>query len=250
MIERRTMLKASLAGVGATVLLPEAALADSDGLPPVSGMLGDRRANEMWYQFDEKAFYHPSQEIIDAYGVIGAHVGGDNFVFGFRDRWLEMSALPEYPRNYTEFVAPLTPQLTLLSRLELTAFDAFYAPNSLRFVEAFSWFGQGVLFDPRRADVQDEVHTMGGYTFYHGWHAYLRAMMFLKINRDRWARIDPVIAFAWAVQSTAKPSTRVVNPPLPRETIARLAASWLPRSPERLDHDFRSTPFPEGILGG
>jgi hypothetical protein len=241
-IDRRTVLAASLAGTAA-VLLPGVATAD-DELAPVPGMLGDRRANEMWYQFDERAFYHPSQEIIDAYGVIGARVGGDNFVFGFRDRWLELSALPEYPRNYTAFVAPLKPQLTLLSRLELDSFDRFYAPSGPRFVEAFSFFGQGVLFDPRRADVQDEVHTMGDFPFYHGWHAYLRAMMFLNISCDRWARIDPVIAFAWAVQSTAKPSTRVVNPPLPRETIARLAASWLPRSPDRLDHDFRSTPYP------
>jgi hypothetical protein len=134
-----------------------------------------------------------------------------------------------------------------LSRLELDAFDAFYQPDSRQFVEAFSFFGQGVLFDPRRADVQDEVHTMGALPFYHGWHAYLRAMMFLDINRDRWVTIDPVVAFAWAVQSTAKPSTRVVNPALPRETIARLAASWLPRSPQRLDHDFRSMPEPAGI---
>jgi hypothetical protein len=37
------------------------------GLPPVPGMLGDRRTNELWYQLDEIALYNPSQKIRDAY---------------------------------------------------------------------------------------------------------------------------------------------------------------------------------------
>ena len=82
-IDRRTVLKASLAGVGATVLLPGVALADDDGgFPPVPGMLGDRRANEMWFTLDERTFYHPAQEVVDAYGAIGALVGGENPFFG------------------------------------------------------------------------------------------------------------------------------------------------------------------------
>ena len=40
------------------------------GLPPVPGMLGDRRANELWYQLDEISLYHPSQEVQDAYAVL------------------------------------------------------------------------------------------------------------------------------------------------------------------------------------
>jgi hypothetical protein len=243
MIDRRTMLKLSLTGIGASVLLPGTATAD-DGFPPVPGMLGDRRANEMWYQFDEVAFYNAAPEVWDTYNRIHAHVGGENFVDGFREKWLDFSAKPEYPGNYKEFVTPIQPELTFLSNLQLTSFDKFYQPTSARFVEAFGFFGQGVLFDPRRAAIEQEVHTMFPITGYHGWHSYLRAMMFLDIDCARWARIDPVIAFAWAVQSIAQPSTHVVSPPLPQATVARLAASWLPRSPERLDHDFRSSPYP------
>jgi hypothetical protein len=62
-VDRRTLLKLSLAGVGATVLLPGTAFADDD-LPPVPGMLGDRRANEMWYQFDQVALYQAFQEVL------------------------------------------------------------------------------------------------------------------------------------------------------------------------------------------
>lgn len=245
-IDRRTLLKLSAAGVIGTALAPATAFADT-GFPPVPGMLGDRRANEMWYQFDEDAFYNPAPEVLAAYGVLGEHVGGGNFVDGFRDAWLEMSALPGYPRNYIDFAAPVKPQLALLSRLQLDSFDKFYPPSSPGFAEAFSYFGQGVLFDPRRAAIEQEVHTMLPITNYHGWHAYLRAMMLLNIDRDRWARINPVLGFAWAVQSVAKPSVRVVSPPLPQTTVSKLALSWLPRTSQRLDQDFRSSPYPAGI---
>lgn len=244
-MDRRTLLKLSVAGVGATVLPPNVAWADD--FPPVPGMQGDRRANEMWYQFDEAAFYHPAQEVIDAYNALGTYVGAANFVDGFRDKWLEMVQSTDYPNNYTEFAKPVEPQLRLLSTLELTSFDKYYRPNSAQFVEAFGYFGQGVLFDPRRADIQQEVHTMAPITNYHGWHAYLRAMMFLDIDCARWARIDPVVAFAWAVQSIAQPSTHISNPPLPTATMAKLAAKWLPRTPQQLDQDFQSLPYPPGM---
>lgn len=245
-MDRRTLLKLSAVGVGATLLAPGVATA-AGALPPIPGMLGDRVANEMWFQFDDALLYHARQEVLDAYAVLSAHVGVPNFVDGFRDKWLELSVSPDYPGNYAAFAAPVRPQLKLLSELELTYFDRFYQPNSVAFVDAFGYFGQGVLFDPRRADIQQEVHTMVPVTNYHGWHAYVRAMMFLDINVDRWARIDPVIAFAWAVQSTAKPSAHVPNPGLPYRTVAKLAGSWLPRSPEQLDKDFHSMPYPAGI---
>jgi hypothetical protein len=245
-IDRRTLLKLSAAGIAGAALPPATAFAGTE-FPPVPGMLGDRRANEMWYQFDEIAFYNAAPDVLEAYRVLGEHVGGPNFVDGFWDVWLKMSALPEYPRNYTDFLAPVKPQLELLSRLQLSSFDKFYTPNSPGFIEAFSYFGQGVLFDPRRAAIEQEVHTMYPITGYHGWHAYLRAMMLLGISRDRWARINPVIGFAWAVQSVAKPSTHVVSPALPQATVSKLALSWLPRPSQRLDQDFRSTPYPAGI---
>ncbi|MGA6164581.1 hypothetical protein [Amycolatopsis magusensis] len=89
----------------------------------------------------------------------------------------------------------------------------------------------------------DDVPPVG----YHIWHAILQAMMFLDIDRVRWAAMDPLIAFAWAVQAVAKPQPREVDPPLPRATVRDLAISWLPRKPERLDRDFRSLWYPEGL---
>ncbi|GAB2785603.1 hypothetical protein GCM10027091_18380 [Streptomyces daliensis] len=41
--------------------------------------------------------------------------------------------------------------------------------------------------------------------------------------------------FAWGLQMTAKPDTRKVNPPQPRDVVARMAASWLPGGVEGTD---------------
>ena len=252
-ISRRKLLELSagslIAGVAANALLPTTARAAALGeLPPVPGMLGDRRANEMFYQFDQTTLFEASPELLATYAAISKYIGG-SFVRGFRDIWLEMSSSPEYPRNFIDFAKPIETELRFLSRTQLGAFDQFYRPNSIEFIEAFAYFGQGVLFDPRRTGYADEVHTMDGDPpqEYHVWHAYLRAMMFLDIDRARWARFDPVLAFAWAVQSIAKPKKREVNPPLPVETVAKLALHWLPRNPEQLDRDFRSQPYPAGI---
>ncbi|MEV4317124.1 hypothetical protein [Actinocrispum sp. NPDC049592] len=146
-------------------------------------------------------------------------------------------------------MAPLRSDLAFLSQFQLNLFDSFYRPNSPEFVDAFAWFGQGVLFDPRRADVEAEVHTMNRTppVAYHGWYVLQRAMMLLGISPLRWARISPVTGFAWALQSIAKPSTRTPNPGLPASTVYQLRASWLPKSIARLDQDFRSMPYPPGI---
>jgi len=237
---------AAVAGLAAPVLLTGTASATTGGgLPPVPGMLGDRRANELWYQIDEVALYHPAQEVQDAYAAIFAYFGSGGFS-QFYLKWLELSQLPEYPGNYTEFVTPIKDPLKVLSRLQLGVIDSLYGHDEGGLVGAFSAFGQGVLFDPRRAPVESEVHTMDGDPpgGYHTWHAILRGMMLLGIDKHRWGRIDPLVGFAWALQSIAKPDHRHVNPGLPSAQVRALTRSWLPRDVARLDVDFRSQPYP------
>src|SRR5437667_4821469 len=97
-MDRRTLLKVSAAGIGATVLLPGVAAASE--LPAVPGMLGDRKANEFWYQFDQTTKFAATQETLDVYTAIQAHLGG-SLVQTFRDKSLDMSASPDYPYNFT-----------------------------------------------------------------------------------------------------------------------------------------------------
>jgi hypothetical protein len=217
-MDRRSLLKITAGAAVATagsVLLSGTAEAETNGLPPVPGMLGDRRANEVWYQLDEIALYNPSQETRDAYTALFGYLG----------------------------------QESTLSKLQLGNFDRFYRGDEAGLTKAFADFGQGVLFDPRREPVSSEVHTMDGDppSSYHFWHAIQRAQMLLGIDRHRWARIDPMLGFAWALQSVAKPDHRHVNPGLPAGQVRAFARYWLPREPAQLDHDFQSSPYPSGL---
>ncbi|MGW3966094.1 hypothetical protein ACWED2_40170 [Amycolatopsis sp. NPDC005003] len=251
LFDRRSALKISAGAAalaGAALALPGTAAATADGgFPPVPGMRGDRRANEFWYRFDDVTLFHRVPEVTAAFAAIHDALG-DNSVQLMVNTWLEMSKSEGYPANYTEFVRPIADPLRILSRVQLGVVDSYYHRDDPRLVTAFAAFGQGTLFDPRRVEVESEVHTMNGEppTGYHVWHVFLRSTMFLGIDRHRWARLDPLIAFAWALQSVARPSHREVNPPLPRETVAALARTWLPRTPEQLDEEFHSLWYPAG----
>jgi hypothetical protein len=232
------------APVGAAVM---AARAHDPEFPDVPGMVGDRRANEFWYQFDQRTLYGRPRELVDAFIAISRYVdGGTGQERTFIEVWLDMARSSDYPANFTEFVTPIREPLAVVSRIQAEVFDRHYDYADPRLVAAFSWFGQGVLYDPRRLDVGAPVHTMNGdppvgYPF---WHVFIRSMMFLDIDRSRWGRIAPLNAFAWQLQTLAKPRQDAVNPPLPRRTVLDVAASWLPRSPRQLDIDFQSFPFP------
>ncbi|MFI0371947.1 hypothetical protein ACH35V_29125 [Actinomadura sp. 1N219] len=249
---RRRVLRNALAVAAATALAPAgtanaAAAADAAGparrawFPPVPGMRGDRRANEFWYRFDQDTIVRPSAELKEAYAALRANV--DRVGQGsIADIWLKMVKSDEYPDNFTAFAAPVKQPLDVVSRTQLRVIDAFYDRGGPQLDAAFSWFGQGVLYDPRIKG----AHTMNGDPprGYHTWHAYLRAMMLHDIDRERWRELAPRVALAWATQSTARPDAKKENQPLPQETVRRLAAFWLPRTPETLDTDFQADPYP------
>ncbi|MDT0387737.1 hypothetical protein [Streptomyces dubilierae] len=254
---RRQVLRTSLGGAAAVglgaggllVAAPGATAAPArpgrDEFPDVPGMLGDRRANELWYQFDEVTLYNSTPELEQAYADIATALG-DKWERAIFDTWMSMAKSPDYPRNFTEYVSPIRGPLQILSATQLGVFDTFYRPYGRGLVGAFADFAQGVLNDPRRAR---PVHTMNGNPppGYHIWFIFMRAMMLLGIDCHRWERIAPINAMAWAVQTIAKPDQWNVKEPLPRATVAREAAKWLPRGVARLDRDFQSYPYPEGM---
>jgi hypothetical protein len=249
-MDRRSLLKtgavAAVAVAGAVLMTEPAAATTSPDLPPVPGMLGDRRANELWYQLDEISLYNPTPETAAAIGAFFGYVGGEQATY---TKWLEFSQEPGYPQNYAEYLKPVEQPLRALSKLQLDNFDRYYCGDDAGLIKAFAAFGQGVLFDPRRADDEAEVHAMDGDPThgYHRWHGIQRGNMVLGIDRHRWARLNPLLGFAWAQQSIAKPDHRHVNPGLPAGQVRALARYWLPRGQADLDRDFRSWPYPPGI---
>ncbi|MGP9023023.1 hypothetical protein ACT1U9_32045 [Streptomyces sp. BR1] len=212
-------------------------------LPSVPGMLGDRWANEFWYVFDDVTLYHRSKELDDAYAAMRTYAGG--LEVPVIDAWFTRYRQPGYPGTFRDWAAPVAEPLRVMSRAQLGVFDQFYRRRDPRLVRAFAEFGQGTLYDPRRAADDNAVHTMNRFSGYHAWHVYARAMALLGIDQHRWLEIGPLIGFAWALQSIAQPSAAHPNPPLPARTVAQQAVYWLPRGLARQDADFLTAPYPK-----
>ncbi|MEV4317125.1 hypothetical protein [Actinocrispum sp. NPDC049592] len=84
-MDRRTLLRASALSIVAGVALPGTALAGTR-LPDVPGMLGDRKANEFWYVFDDRSFYNPTDDLLTKYGALQDHLGALDFNTALRDK--------------------------------------------------------------------------------------------------------------------------------------------------------------------
>jgi hypothetical protein len=260
--DRRSLLRASVVtaaavgvGVGVGVVAPGASASGAPvatagaTIPIVPGMTGDPRANEFWYQYDEVFLLNRPQEIADALVAVRDAMGGS--IFNIRLLWSSHRAAGTYPDGFIEAVAPAREPLAFLSQRELEVFDAYYRCDPRGMATGFVEFGEGVLYDPRRADGL-KVHMMNTSPgvppqAYHLWHAILRARMLLGVDTARWAEIDPFIGLAWAAQSVAKPVTDAHNPWLQPRVVADLKRSWLRKDPRQLDTEFDSSPYPLGI---
>lgn len=218
---------------------------DCPSYPPVPGMTGDRRNNEFWYQYDEKFLYHPSPEIITAFGACIQLFGG----FGqFVADWHASRASGSYPVDFVAIAAKGKEHLATISRAELAHIDEYYPHDRRGLVSTFADIGMGCLYDPRRGD-GEKAHMMGQgnpTTAWHRWHVITRSFMFLGIDVERWTGFLPLIGFGWAVQTEANPVVDAHNPRLPASQLARLEHTWLRKSTRDLDNDFDSVPYPPG----
>jgi hypothetical protein len=254
-VSRRHLLHTTALGAVACSLVaaPLPAIAEPttppEHLPPVPGMRGDRRANELWYHYMRTFSLHPAQETLDAYAAIGAALGGD-----YKDLYPVYRATREkgtYPEKFLSRVRPVKDEFALLSQLQLELIASF-CRNRDELTNTFYWFGEGTLYDPRMP-VGHRVHTVdyGPHgeppTGWHIWHAFNRAMTLLGIKPDRWNLIDRVTGLGWATQSVAQPDGDAPNPPLPPQRKASLIRAWSNRTPAEMDVAFDSFPHPRGM---
>ncbi|NXY98120.1 Tat pathway signal sequence domain protein [Streptomyces sp. BR123] len=250
--DRRTVLRTALgaAGAAAAVTLVGAVPAAAHGrrpkLPPVEGMVGDRWANEFWYDYDEMSYYNPTEELKAAVGAITAPFGG--FTKSY-DAWAATRQGGRYPRSWMELIEPRRAEFELLSRAQRAVYDKWYGRDPKGLVFAFQEFGQGTLFDPRRP-AGNKVHMMN-YTppsathAYHRWHPYLQSFQLLGIDRQFWAHINRLVGAAWEIQSIAQPVTdRNDNKHISKHVVRQVTAKWLCRSNERMNQAFDVWPYP------
>ncbi|MEV5799080.1 Tat pathway signal sequence domain protein [Streptomyces collinus] len=256
-MDRRGALRAALgvAGAAAAATLIGAAPAEArpgrchPSLPDVPGMVGDRWANEFWYQYDEMSYYTPSQEMKDAVAAITTPFGGFTKTY---DAWAATRQGGRYPRSFLELIQPNKDAFEVLSRNQRAVYDKYYGRDPHGLVFAFQEFGQGVLFDPRRPAGQ-KIHMMN-YTppepthAYHRWHPFLAGFVLLGIEPRWWTHVNRLAGVAWELQSLAQPITDLDhNPHLPRHTVRHITAKWLRRDRAELDAAFDASPFPADL---
>lgn len=217
-------------------------------LPDVPGMLGDRRANELWYVYNQTFRAAPPAEVQAAYQAIGEIADGS--VAGVLTLYRESRRSGTYPRAFAERVVPVRAAFATLSRLQLAAFDRYYRHRDL--TRPFLYLGEGSLYDPRMPG-DSKVHMLDlgpngePPEGWHLWHAVNRALILLGIDARRWRAIDPLVGLGWSTQSIAKPNPDTVNPPLNRRTADRLIRQWRHRDTTEIDAAFDSFPYPAGI---
>ncbi len=202
-------------------------------LPPVEGMSGDRRANEVWYQLEVQTRVEPSPELLNAYFAIQEYapdLGGVDT--GLLFAWLGYYGAGLYPGAYIEWLKPIKDALQFISTTQLRIFDSLYQPNSWPLVRAFEDFGQGVLYDPRHTE---RVHHNANVIAYTVWHSFASGMRLLGIDRKRWSGMIKLIHHARMVHEQAMPEALQLNDPLPSSVLEQIRRASLTTSLDEID---------------
>ena len=201
---------------------------------------------EFWFEFDN--FFNPQfgevgDDVLAAYAATGGP-------FAIRDSWRRHRAEGTYPDGFREEMKPNRDALMQLAGQQLAIFDRHFAGDAAAEQVAFEEFGQGLNFDDRRP-VGDKVHKMdtGGPDVpaqaYHAWHAFIRAVVLLGADEERWLGLDRKVGLAWAIQNEARPTDdRPDNPPLAEARLKALRAKWLELDADELDAAFDNDPLP------
>lgn len=249
-IGRREALKAGAAAVAALGLTVSGALqanATESTFPDVPGMRGDRRANELWYTYEEAFNYKMSADVRAAYIAIDRSTAGVGL--NLTDFYRKTRAEGTYPDAYVEVVATTRNAYVLLSGLQLNVLDQFYRHDQVGLTRAFLFMGEGVLYDPRMPD-PNKVHMMNPFpdgsptNAWHYWHAFVRALTLQGIDAYRWNNLAPLIGLGWATQSLAKPVMNQINRRLDPRDERCLVREWATKSGRQLDVAFDSFPYP------
>jgi Ferritin-like len=199
-------------------------------------------AMQFWYELDDRFFFNPPPEILQAYAALGDL----DFILG---RYKERRRTGTYPNGFIQDVMPLREGLAVISGGQLEIVDKNLGTDFEAARRAFEDFGQGILFDDRRPP-GNKVHMMDSSGLanppigYHRWHAIIRAMVLLEIDATRWTELDRLVGLAWAIHAKAIPIQDTHNPPLPEATLTALRARWLAHTQDKLDTAFDSSPFP------
>lgn len=203
-------------------------------------------AIDFWFEFDDLFQFNPTPEITQAY----AQLGGD--IDRPRKRWTAHRRNGTYPSGFVAEMHSTSAPLLLLGQKQIETIDKHFRGDREAEQRAFEDFAQGILWDDRRPQTE-KIHMMDTSgpanppIGYHRWHPFIRAIVAVGGDADRWLFVDRNVGLAWAIQSLLKPvqDTRD-NPPLASDQLKEFREKWLALSVDQLDDEFDSFPYPRG----
>jgi hypothetical protein len=210
-----------------------------------------KSAIDFWYDFDllfNPKFGKTPDSIREAYF----------FESGLMYYWLaDREKIKEYPAN---FIARIKSSQDIVNSIELLAENHLNKIEKIDNVEsmeeAFTYFGEGVLYDgylddethqPRRP-ADERVHMMDDIHFgFPRWHVFCRSAVFLGQDEKTWLKIDRLVATAYAVHMKLDPRQSVPpdgkdpkNPEHP-DLVKEVVQAFKSSSFAQLDNQFDTT---------
>ncbi|MEJ0037748.1 MAG: hypothetical protein WDO68_17020 [Gammaproteobacteria bacterium] len=187
------------------------------------------RGMNFWFDFDQQTLWSRIPELQAAFGEIFSKIPGPaltNIVDLFRGT---VSA-GTYPQAFADTVKTAANGFLKCAEIQLRVIDQHFPGDRDSVRLAFEDFGQGVLYDPRRAANPmyrtHIIHMMDGspsdWVGFHRWHAFIRAQIACGAPSDRWLHLLRCVALAWSIQTEADP--KVDQPGNAGLSPARLAA--------------------------
>lgn len=226
-------------------------------------------ASDFFFDFDNYFLWQSSQhpEIQQAYGQAFGADGIDGFYNQFRKK-RKNGTFPQALVNY--FSARKT-AIDLIANKQIDMLNSHFQNDIDNERLAFIDFGQGVLYDHRRAtnDYKNGteyfvIHTMdaqydpSGYIppiGYHRWYGFIRVYCLLNnINDGRVLEMARNITLGWQIQSKLKPrgtssdGTNPNNPPMDSTELQNLKAQTSILTFAELDNLFDHKPYPESPI--
>jgi hypothetical protein len=203
-------------------------------------------AIDFWIEFDNLFLDNPSAEIIQAYGQLGGDIDRP------RKRWTAHRRNGTYPAGFVADMQSIRDPLLVLGEKQIETIDKHFQGDREAEQRAFEDFAQGILWDGRRPQTR-KLHMMDTSgpanppIGYHRWHTFIRAIVAVGGDADRWLIVDRNVSLAWAIQSLLKPVQDTHdNPPLTSDQLKKFREKWLTLSVEQLDDAFDSFPYPKG----
>jgi hypothetical protein len=226
-------------------------------------------ASDFFFAFDNyflwKGAQHP--ELQQAYGQAFGVDGIDGFYNQFRKKRKNNT----YPQALINYFQGRKASIDFIAQKQSAMLDQYFQGQPENERQAYAEFGQGIIYDPRRAKEEyrdgtefmvihtmDAKHDPGGYippVGYHRWYGFVRVFTLLNgYNDGRWLEIARNISLAWAIQSKLRPTgsssdgLNPNNPPLDSTELQNLKDQCGLATFTDLDTLFDHKPFPDPVI--